>query len=148
MAPRAARRTAGVPDEAFADVAHTLVQAGRVVPGLTIEAHGRSRSWWWPLPSAPNRSLLATLVEDPSADGQRRAAGRLAEAVDGIARRRLVAAGVAVAPRRSGRPAVQEAWARSLVSADPWLAPSFDPAKLRALADEVQAWVRSGAVVG
>ena len=37
----------------------------------------------------------------------------------GIARRRLVAAEVAVAPRRSGRPAVHEVWARSLVSADP-----------------------------
>src|SRR5207302_5330515 len=148
MAPRAPAATALVPDEAFADAATALVGAGRIVPGLTVEAGGRARSWWWPLPAASHRSLLAALVEDPSPDGQRRAAGRLAGAVDDVARRRLVAAQAVLAGRRSGRPGVQEAWARSLVSPDPWLAPALDQAKVRALAAEIQAWVRSGAVVG
>jgi len=87
-------------------------------------------------------------VSDPSVEGQRRAATRLAEAVDTIVRERLVTATVELVPRRGGRPTVTEAWTRSLVSADPWLAPSLDKAKVRALADEVEAWVRSGAVLG
>ena len=123
MAPGAATSTVGVTDEAVSDVANALLQSGRVVPGLTIEADGRARSWWWPLPAASHRSLLATLVENSSAGGQRRAAARLADAIDGIARQRLVAANAVVARRRPGRPGVHEAWARSLVSADPWLAP-------------------------
>lgn len=38
-------------------------------------------------------------------------------------------------------------WARSLVSADPWLPASLDPAKVRALAEAVTTWIRSGAVI-
>src|SRR5207244_11873893 len=97
MAPGAATSTVGVTDEAVSDVANALLQSGRVVPGLTIEADGRARSWWWPLPPASHRSLLATLVGNSSAGGQRRAAARLADAIDGIARQRLVAANAAVA---------------------------------------------------
>ena len=41
-----------------------------------------------------------------------------------------------------------EAWARSLVSADPWLPDWLDRAKLCALTATVSDWVRSGAVVG
>ncbi len=67
-------------DDAFDDVARAMVAAGRVVPGLTVEADGRGRSWWWPLPAASHRSLVAGLVTDPSVDGQRRAADRLATA--------------------------------------------------------------------
>src|SRR5207249_225980 len=47
-----------------------------------------------------------------------------------------------------GRPTVPEAWARALVSAEAWLPASLDAAKVAALAAEVAAWVRSGAVVG
>src|SRR5207244_4211582 len=115
MAPGAATSTVGVTDEAVSDVANALLQSGRVVPGLPTGADGRARSWGWPLPAASHRSLLATLVENPSARGQRRAAARLADAIDGIARQRLVAASAVVARRRPGRPGVHEAWARSLV---------------------------------
>src|SRR5438132_2205603 len=112
----ASRPAVGVPDEAFTEVAQHLVQAGRAVPGLTIEPDGRGRSWWWPLPAASHRSLVAALVHDPSAGGQRLAAAHLANAVDRVVRQRLTTARVVVAPRRAGRPTVPEAWARSLVS--------------------------------
>jgi len=130
------------------DIAARLVAAGRVVPGLTVEADGRGRSWWWPLPTAADRPLVAALVTDPSPEGQREAAEQLAVAVDALVRVRVVAAGTVLAPRRPGRPTVPEAWARSLVSAEPWLPASLDRAKVAALAGEVAAWVRSGAVVG
>jgi hypothetical protein len=32
-------------DDAFENVARAMVAAGRVVPGLTVEPDGRSRSW-------------------------------------------------------------------------------------------------------
>ena len=117
------------------------------MPGLSVEADGRSRSWWWPLPAASHRSLVATLVVDPSPDGQRRAAARLAEAVDAMVRGRLATAGILLATKRGGRSAVAHAWARSLVSPDPWLPPTLDPAKVGALAEAVATWVRTGAVI-
>ena len=137
-----------VPDEAFAEAAHTLVQGGRIVPGLSVTGDGQARSWWWPLPAAPHRALVRSLVGDPSVDGQRYAADRLAYAVDQLVRRQLVDTGATIVPRRGGRLSVPHAWARSLSSPDPWLPPSLDAAKVRALAEAVQAWVRSGAVVG
>jgi hypothetical protein len=76
-------------DDAVDDVARALVAAGRVVPGLTVEPDGRARSWWWPLPAASHRSLIAGLVVDPSVEGQRRAAESLTEAVDVMVRERL-----------------------------------------------------------
>ncbi|HVE23760.1 MAG TPA: SNF2 helicase-associated domain-containing protein, partial [Sporichthya sp.] len=133
--------------EAVGDVARALVAAGRVVPGLRVEPDGRSRSWWWPLPAASHRSLIAGLVVDPSDAGQRRAAELLAEAVDATVRDRVAGERLTLVPKRGGRPAVADAWARSLVSADPWLPASLDPAKVRALAEAVTAWVRSGAVI-
>jgi SNF2 family DNA or RNA helicase len=133
--------------DAVDDVARAMVAAGRVVPGLTVEPDGRSRSWWWPLPAASHRSLIAGLVVDPSGAGQRRAAELLAEAVDATVRDRLAGETLTLVPKRGGRPAVADAWARSLVSADPWLPASLDPAKVRALAEAVTAWVRSGAVI-
>ena len=136
------------PDDGFDAAARQLVESGRVVPGLTVDETGRARSWWWPLPAASHRALIADLVADPSPEGQRAAADSLAEAVDGLVRARLVSAGAVLAPRRSGRPTAPEAWARALVAEDPWLASSVDPAKARALADAIQSWVRSGAVVG
>jgi len=147
VARQSATQVCDPDDDAVGDVASALVAAGRVVPGLSIEADGRSRSWWWPLPAASHRSLVATLVVDPSADGQRRAAARLAQAVDATVRGRLAAAKVVLAPKRGGRPAVADAWARSLVSVDPWLPSTLDPAKVGALAEAVRAWVRSGVLV-
>jgi len=135
-------------DDTVALVAKALVTSARVLPGLAVEGDGRSRSWWWPAPAASQRALVAGLVTDGSADAQRRVASRLAEAVDGIVRDQLAAEKVALIRRRPGRPTLAEAWMRSLVSADPWLPPSLDPAKVRALADVVDAWVRSATVVG
>jgi non-specific serine/threonine protein kinase len=92
--------------------------------------------------------MIASLLQDPSPDGQAQIARVLAVEVDGMVRRQLVEAGATIAPRRGGRPSVPEAWARSLVSADPWLPDWLDRAKLSALAATVSDWVRSGAVVG
>lgn len=109
---------------------------------------GRSRSWWWPAPAASQRALVAGLVPDGSTEAQRRAASRLAEAVDGMVRGHLAAERIGLVRRRPGRPTLAEVWMRSLASADPWLPPSLDPAKVRALAEVVDAWVRSATVVG
>ncbi|MGI8792416.1 MAG: SNF2 helicase-associated domain-containing protein, partial [Acidimicrobiales bacterium] len=149
MARRSSLTTEREPDhELVLDVARALVATGRVVPGLTVDDNGRGRSWWWPLPAASHRSLVASLVVDPSAEGQRLAATRLAEEVDALVRTRLASGRVLLAPKRAGRPTVTEAWARSLVSVDPWLAATLPDAKVRALAAEVQTWVRTGAVLG
>ena len=137
-----------IPDEAFIEVAAALAGAGRVVPGLSVDPAGRARSWWWPLPAAAHRPLVASLVADASMDSQRRAAERLADATDALVRARFTEGNVTLAARRSGRPTVADAWVRSLVSSDPWLPASHDPAKVGALAQEVQRWVRSGAVIG
>ena len=134
-------------DDAFEEVARAMVVAGRVVPGLTVEPDGRGRSWWWPIPAASHRSLIASLVTEQSAAGQRRAADKLAGAVDAMVRGRLAGEKAVLVPRRGGRPGVGDAWARSLVSADPWLPASLDGAKVRALAEAVTSWVRSGAVI-
>jgi SNF2-related domain/SNF2 Helicase protein/Helicase conserved C-terminal domain len=130
------------------DVAHALVRAGRIAPALTVDTNGRARSWWWPLPAASQRALIANLVDDTSPAGQREIADQLAEAVDHLVRYRLVEASAQIDARRPGRPTVQEAWARCLVSTDPWLPASVDARKAAALAAAVQAWVRSGAVIG
>jgi hypothetical protein len=90
--------------------------------------------------------MVAALVVDPSFEEQCRAAGKLAQVVDATVRARLADERRPPLPRRGGRPAAVDAWARSLVSADPWLPASLVPAKVRALAKAVPAWVRSGAV--
>ena len=140
--------TAEPADDTVALVAKALVTSGRVLPGLAVEGDGRSRSWWWPAPAASQRALVAGLVPDGSTDAQRRAASRLAEAVDGMVRDRLATEKVGLVRRRPGRPTLAEVWMRSLASADPWLPPSLDPAKVRTLAEVVGAWVRSATVVG
>ena len=146
---RALEKTHREPDrDLVRHVAEVLVEAGRVVPGLTVDEEGRGRSWWWPLPAASDRSLVASLVVDPSPAGQQHAATLLAVAVDAIVRSHLSSAKVELTPKRPGRPTVTEAWARSLVRADPELSPSLDGLKVRALAEEVDAWVRTGAVLG
>ena len=61
-------------DDAIADVARVLVDSGRVVPGLSVDDDGRARSWWWPLPTATQRGLIASIVSDPSPEGRVRGA--------------------------------------------------------------------------
>jgi SNF2 family DNA or RNA helicase len=142
------RLVAGQDDE-ISVVAAALVASGRVVPALdTDRATGGYRSWWWPLPTASQRSMIASLLQDPSPDGQADLAAALAVAVDGLMRRQLIEAGATIIPRRGGRPTVPEAWARSLVSPTPWLPDWLDRGKLSALTATVAGWVRSGAVVG
>jgi SNF2 family DNA or RNA helicase len=112
-------------------------------------ATGAYRSWWWPLPTEAQRSLIASLLdEDRSSAAQAEAAAALADEVDRQVRAQLVDSGATMASRRGGRPTVPEAWARSLVAPDPWLPGWLDRDKLAALAATVAAWVRSGAVVG
>jgi hypothetical protein len=127
-------------------VAELFVRSGKVVPGLTVEADGRGRSWWWPLPTAGDRAVLASLVDGDTAEDHARAASVLADEVDRLARERLVAAGVSLLEPRAGRRTVPDAWLRSLTSPDPWLPKGLDPARVAALAERVQAWVRSGVV--
>ena len=129
-------------------VAAALVSSGRVVPALDAdEATGAYRSWWWPLPTASQRSMIASLLQNPSPEA--RQSWPLLWLTRWTARaEELVEAGATIIPRRGGRPSVPEAWARSLVSANPWLPDRLDPAKLSALAATVSDWVRSGAVMG
>ncbi len=126
--------------------AEAFVAAGRVVPGLTVAPSGRARSWWWPLPAAADRGLLASLLEGNEPADHARVAEQLSREVDRIARRRLGEAGVTLAARRSGRPTVPDAWLRSLTTTDPWLPASLDQARLVALAASIEGWVRSGVV--
>jgi SNF2 family DNA or RNA helicase len=149
MATRATTATPTViaPDlgDRFDDAARVFVESGRFVPGLTVDEDGRARSWWWPLPAAGDRDLVASLCADQSVKAQRHVASRLATAVDALVRGRLVDTGASLLVRRSGRPTVPEAWLRSLTQADPWVARSVDVEKLRALERVVVEWVASGA---
>ncbi len=128
-------------------LAEHLVTAGRVVPGLTVDADGRGRSWWWPLPALSDRVSIARHLPDGSADAQSVFAERLAEATDRLVRERLVAARTTMLAPRPGRRSVPEAWLRSLAETDPYLPRSLAPDRLRGLATEVEAWVRSGAAI-
>jgi len=131
-----------------ADVASWFVRAGRVVPGLEVAGDGRVRSWWWPLPAASDRALVASLVGAANdVEAHRHAAELLAAEVDRQVRDRLGELGVDLVGRTAGRRAVPEVWVRSLVGADPWLPPTADLAKVEALAGELTAWVR-GALAG
>ena len=128
-------------------VAAALVGSGRVVPGLTVDPDGRARSWWLPLPAASDRALVASCCVDESVDAQRAAATSLAVAVDRRVRAQLAESGVALLAPRPGRRTVPEAWVRSLGAPDPWLSPSLDPEKVRALEQTVAGWIASGAAV-
>jgi SNF2 family DNA or RNA helicase len=128
-------------------VAGALVASGRVVPGLTVAPDGRARSWWFPLPAAGDRELVASCCADGSVEAQRTAAVRLAGAVDRRVRERLGGAGCSLLPPRAGRRTIPEAWLRSLTEPDPWLAASYDPEKLQAFAAAVTDWMASGAAV-
>lgn len=128
----------------LATVASGLVDAGRVVPGLTVDIDGSARSWWWPLPGAGDRAVLRALVRGPTVDDHRLVADELARLVDTEVRARLGAGGVDLVPRRPGRRTVPEAWLHSLVRPDGTLPESLDRAKVSALAAAVGDWVRSG----
>ncbi len=129
-------------------VASWFVRNGRVAPGLVVDVDGRARSWWWPLPTAGDRALIATLVSAANdVDAHRRAAERLACEVDRQARVRLLEANVDLVGRAAGRRSVPELWLRSLTELDPWLPPIADLAKVEALAAATAEWVR-GALAG
>ena len=128
------------------DVADHFVRLGRVVPALRVENDGRVRTWWWPLPAANDRALLATLVTSNDAEGHRAAAEVLAEEVDRQVRERLQRAPAEVVARAPGRRSIAEVWLRSLMSVDPWLPANIDQAKVAAMATEIGAWVRSALV--
>jgi SNF2 family DNA or RNA helicase len=127
-------------------VAEAFVGTGRLVPGLTVSDDGRARSWWWPMPSAGDRGLLASLLDGNDVADHARVAGELAAEVDRLARERLRAAGVELLGRHAGRRTVPDAWLRSLTADDPWLSSSLDPAKVGAFAVAIERWVRSGVV--
>ncbi len=126
--------------------AEAFVATGRVMPGLTVDDDRRARSWWWPMPSAADRGLLASLLDGNDPAEHARAAGELAVEVDRLVRERLRASGVELIGRRAGRRTVPDAWLRSLTAEDPWLPESLDAAKVAALAAAVDGWVRSGVV--
>jgi SNF2 family DNA or RNA helicase len=92
--------------------------------------------------------MVASLLPDASREAQEEVAAAMAGEVDALVRQQLVEAGAMLLSPRSGRPTVPEAWARSLVSPDPWLPDWLHREKLDALAATVIQWVRSGAVIG
>ena len=130
------------------EVARYFVESGRVVPGIEIDASGRGRTWWWPLPTAEDRELVASLVRaqgvDDTADGHRLVAMQIGQSVDAEVRRRLLR-DPGPTSRRGGRLSVYETWMRSLASTDPWMPISLDPGRLKSFATEVTEWIRLGA---
>lgn len=155
MSPRASTASAEaaptVDGALLAQTAEWFVRSGRIVPALEVEAGGRARSWWWPLPGAGDRSLLASLVAGANdVAAHQLAADALAREVDRRARATLAGAGpatvrLALAPRSGGRRTVPDAWLRSLITLDPYLPAGTDLDKATALARALDEWIR-GAV--
>jgi len=127
-------------------LAEMFVRSRRVIPGLTIDGAGVARSWWWPLPSASDRGLLAALLDGNDLDDHLRVAEQLSHEVDRLMRERLVAEGVSLLDARSGRRTVPDAWVRSLTTIDPQVTGALDPDRVVAFASVVDSWVRSGVV--
>lgn len=127
-------------------MAEMFVETRRVVPGLTVGDDGVARSWWWPLPSASDRGLLAALLEGNDVDDHIRIADELSREVDRMMRERLDVDGVELLEPRSGRRTVPEAWVRSLTSPDPRLSGALNADRVAAFAAVVDEWVRSGVV--
>src|SRR5690606_8811553 len=135
-----------VPDrDAVRAFARHVVGTARVVPSLTLD-DGRGRARWLPLPAAPDRELLAAIVPDPSPAAHAATATAVEHEVDALVRRRLRAHGVSLVAPRRGRPTLHQAWLRALTADDPWLPASLNEAALAAFAEQVDAWVCSGAV--
>ncbi len=137
---------AAIVQSRVADLAASFVRAGRVVPALTVEADGRVRSWWWPLPNAEDRAVLAGLVATNDVPGHAAAAAALAEEVDRQVRERLAPLGVALIQPMPGQRSVVEAWLRSLTALVPWLPATTNVDKARALSAEIAAWVHAALV--
>ncbi len=137
-----------VTDDQVAGVATWFVAKGRVAPALTVDDDGRARSWWWPLPTAADRALLATLLGPADDAGAHRvAADRLALEVDRQVRARLHDGGVDLVGPGRGRRTTSEHWLRSLTALDPWLPSSCARRDVAELASLTTEWVR-GALVG
>ncbi len=156
--------------ETIQAIAEYFVNAGRVVPGITVDSDGRARSWWWPLPTALDRELIRSTLASGGFNDHLLAANALAQAVDQLVRTRMNAGkGVAassqanrtepqartdrevllslsdVLPKKAGKKSVPEAWVYSLTSAEPYLPANLDGEKVAAFAKVVGEWVRSGA---
>jgi hypothetical protein len=122
-----------------AGLAEMFVATRRVVPGLTVGDDGVARSWWWPLPSASDRGLLAVLLDGNDVDDHAGLAAELGSEVDRRMRERLLGDGVELLERRSGRRTVPDAWVRSLTALDPRLSGSLDGDRVAAFAAVVAA---------
>ncbi len=142
-APEEAIDRAAILNERMFDVARYFIDAGRVIPGLTVDGD-HARSWWWPMPAASDRDLLRSIVRGSgTVQDHRDAATLLSVALDALMRERL-----ADAPQldaRPGRRTVPEAWLISLTQRDPYLPKTLDRAKVEAFAATVEQWVRDGA---
>ncbi len=139
--------TSAVDHDVVAEAAAHFVTSGRVVPSLTVEPDGRVRSWWWPLPTAGDRALLAGLLTGNDELAHTAAAQLLAAEVDRQVRIQLAGCGVELLARTPGRRTLPEQWVRSLTTTDAWLPAGVDRDEAHALADEVAGWV-AGALVG
>ncbi len=126
-------------------VARALVDAGRFVPALAIDADGRGRAEWWPLPAVGDRDMIAALVVEDSVEGHGAAAAALARALDAEVRRRLATSGHALVPSRRGRRTVPHAWVEALGRGDGRLAAGIEPERVEALAQRVDEWIAAGA---
>lgn len=125
-------------------LALALVDAGRFVPGLSIDDDGRARGWWWPLPAAEDRAALRSLLSGVDVEAHRVLADSLAERVDRVVRARLI--GTDLLPRRRGRRSVAESWLTSLTQESPWIEATHPPERIRELERSVVEWVASGRV--
>ena len=116
MAARSATAITPDLDDRIDAAARVFVESAKFVPGLSVGEDGRARSWWWPLPTAGDGELIASLCTGASVGAQRDAASRLAAAVDSLVRGRLVDARASLVTRRPGRRTVPEAWLHSLTA--------------------------------
>ena len=136
--------TSASPLAGVADLADALVDAGRFVPGFSVEEGTGIRSWWWPLPAASDRAALRALLPGTDAASHAVLAEALAVAVD--QRVRDLLRGTDLVPRRPGRRTLPEAWITSLARESPWLDGTFDLDRARAFEQSVTDWARSGRV--
>ena len=127
-------------------LAAVLVEGGRVVPGLQLDATGCLRAQWWPLPAAEDRPWLEALLAADDLPSQLRLSEALAEAVDRCVRQRLQrpAANEPKPVRSRRRQTLPEAWLSALGAVDSALPASAAASAEAALFDSISAWVRQG----